>query len=124
MNNLDPFMEFFVAGVFLCGGFYKLYRLTRLQGKANALGIRRLPGSLGMPYGWVFAIGLFEIAAALVLLITPFGPWPPAALALLAVTGLTFLMIVLCVYRARRHQPVVLAFSLFFLAVFVIVGRM
>lgn len=124
MNNLDPFMEIFVADVFLCAGFYKLYRLIRLRHKASALGVRHLPGPLGMPYGWVFAIGLFEITAALALLATRFSPWPATVLAALAPTALAFLMIFTGIYRMRRHQPVVLAFSLFLLAVFVIVGRM
>ncbi len=117
-------MEFFVAGVFLCGGLYKLYRLFRVQLKAKALGIRHLPGPLGMPYGWVFGIGVFEIAAAMALLVTPFGPWPGASLAPLAATGLALLMIFVGLYRVRRRQPVVLAISLFCLAVFVVVGRM
>jgi hypothetical protein len=123
MNNLDRFMEFFVAGVFFCGGLNKLYRLVRLRRKANALGVRHLPGALGMPYGWVIAIGLFEIAAALAL-VTPLGPWQPAALARLAAMGLALLMIFLAAYRVRRRQPSHLAFSLFFLAIFVIIGRL
>ena len=121
MNNLDRMMEFVLASVFLFGGIYKMYRLVRLQRKANAIGVRRLPGPFGMPYGWVVAVGLFEIVAALALVI-PFGHLPQTVVAQLAAISLAALMIVLSVYRMRHRQPIVLASTMFFLAMFVIIG--
>lgn len=80
----------------------------------------RLP--FGLPYAAIVAVGVFEIAAALALLI-PFGPWPQAALVRLAALSLALLMIAASIYHVRRHEPAAPTAVLFLLTLFVLVGR-
>ena len=100
MTNLDRAMEFVLAGVFLWIGFAQIMSFRR-RPKALGASNRHLP--LGLPYGVVVAIGIFEIIAALAL-VTPFGPIPPARLALIAATGLALLTLSAAVLNMRRQR--------------------
>jgi hypothetical protein len=119
MNNLDRFMEFLAAGVFLCVGLRNIWSYRR---RPKPLGASNMRLPFGLPYGTIVAVGVFEIAAALVLLI-PFGPWPQAVLVRMAALSLAFLMIAAGIYRVRRHEPAAPTAVLFLLTLFVIVGR-
>lgn len=119
MNSLDRFMEYLVAGVFLCVGIAKILSYRR---RPKALGAQpaRLP--FGLPYGWLVAVGLFEVVAALAL-ITPFNLMPQVTLAQLAAAGLVLLTIAAALYHMRRRESAIPNVVLLLLILFVIVGR-
>lgn len=119
MNSLDRFMEYFVAGVFLCVGAAKILRYKRRPRPLGAL-----PASLplGLPYGCILAVGLFQIAAALAL-VMPFGLLPQLTLAQVAASGLAGLTLAAAIYHIRRQETAVPNLTLFLLIMFVIVGR-
>jgi hypothetical protein len=119
MTNLDRFMEFLVAGVFLCIGFRKILSYRR---RPKPLGARHRNLPLGLPYGVMVAIGLFEVLLALAL-IAPIGQFPLASLPLVAASGLAFLTMAAGIYHLRRHETAVPSLALFLLALFVIVGH-
>jgi len=108
-----------VAGVFVCVGLAKILRYKR---SPKALGAQpaRLP--FGLPYGCIVAVGLFEIAAA-VALVMPAGFLPQAALTQVAVAGLALLTVTAAVYHARRRETMVPNVMLFLLVLFVVVVR-
>jgi hypothetical protein len=117
MNNLDRFMEYLVAGVFLCVGFARFVSYKR---KPKALGAQSAGLPFGLPYGVLLAVGAFQIVAALVL-ITPLSfvsmiaPWAAAGLVFVALAG--------ALYHMRRHESAVPNLTLFLLVMFVVVGR-
>jgi hypothetical protein len=80
----------------------------------------RLP--LGLPYGAIIVVGLFEIALASALL-APFGPWPQATLVRLAAAGLALLSVAAGIYHVRRQESAAPAVALFLLTMFVFIGR-
>jgi hypothetical protein len=112
-------MEFLVAGVFLCIGVAKVMSYRR---RPRALGARNRRLPLGLPYAVIVVLGLFEIVAALAL-VMPFGPIPPATLVLLAAVGLALMTLAASIYHARRRESAAPSVALFLLALFVIVGR-
>jgi hypothetical protein len=118
MNSLDRFMEFLVAGVFLCVGLAQILSYRR---RPRALGARHARHIFALPYWAIVAVGLFEIGAALAL-VAPFGPLPPATLSLMAASGLAILTLGAAVYRVRRQETAVPSTALFLLALFVIVS--
>jgi hypothetical protein len=120
MNSLDRLMEFLVAGVFLLIGLRKILSFRR---RPRTLGARHRRLPLGLPYGVIVAIGLFEIVAALAI-VTPFGPWPQATLVRFAAAGLAVLTLSACFYHARRRESAAPTVALFLLTIFVLVGRM
>jgi uncharacterized membrane protein YphA (DoxX/SURF4 family) len=113
MNNLDRFMEFVVAAVFVLAGLNKIfsYRYPRESGEE---GVGELASEF--PYWCVALVGLFEMAAAL-LLITPFELTLFAAVALGLSTMITGL------YRISVQKPTAPTAVLFLLVLFVIRGR-
>jgi DoxX-like protein len=119
MNNLDRLMEYLVAGVFLCVGFRKIWSYRR---RPKALGASQRSLPFGLPHVTILAIGLFEIVAALALLVQ-FGPVPQATLVPLAAATLGLLMIAAGIYHVRRHETAAPTAVLFLLTLFVIVGR-
>jgi hypothetical protein len=119
MTNLDRMMEFLVAGVFLWIGLAKIMSFRR-RPKALGASNRRLP--LGLPYGIVVAVGIFEIAAA-VALVAPFGPIPQDRVALFAATGLALLTLAAAVINARRQRSAAPSMVLFLMALFIIVSH-
>jgi hypothetical protein len=119
MNTWDQFVEYFVAGVFVCVGVAKVSKYRRGP-KAVGAQPARLP--FGLPYGCIVGVGLFEIAAALIL-VMPAGFLPLAALAQVAVAGLALLTVTASVYHARRQETMVPNMMLFLLVLFVVVVR-
>jgi hypothetical protein len=119
MTNLDRFMEMLLAGIFLFIGIWQIVSYGR---RPKSLGARHRSLPLGLPYGFVVAVALAEIIAALGLVI-PFGPIPPEKLALVAATGLAGLTLIAAIYRMRRQQSAVPSTVLFLLALFVILGH-
>ena len=123
MTNLDRVMEFLLAAVFLWIGFAQILSYGR---RPRALGAdnRRLP--LGLPYGAVVAVGIFEIVAALALfapLAAPLGANPFASLALFAATALALFTLMAAIVSVRRHRSAAPSLALFLMALFVIVGH-
>jgi VIT1/CCC1 family predicted Fe2+/Mn2+ transporter len=119
MNNLDRFMEYLVAGVFLCVGIAKIWSYQR---RPKPLGAQRAGFPIALPYGLVIAAGLFEVVAALALL-TPYSFLPHVMVAPLAIAGLALLTGVGAVYHMRRHETAVPNVILFLLVMFVAVAR-
>jgi len=113
MNRLDIFMEFLVAGVFLCMGIKSVLTHPRRFKSLGAMSARQ---TLQVPDRWVLAIGLFEIAAAIALVM-------PVSFALPAALGLALLTLSISFVRARRHQFPAPSIVMFLLVLFVIVGR-
>jgi hypothetical protein len=119
MTNLDRFMELLLAGVFLWIGIRTILSFRR-RPKALGASNRRLP--LGLPYGVVVAIGIFEIVAALGL-VAPFGSAQPVSTALVAATGLALLTLMAAILNVRRQRSAAPSVALFLMALFVIVGH-
>jgi hypothetical protein len=119
MNSLDRFMEYLAAGVFLWIGVRNIYSYTR-RPKALGAGQTRLP--MGLPYGAIVAVGLFEVVAALAL-VAPIGFWPQATLVRLAAVGLAGLMVASSIHHVRRQESAAPTVALFLLTLFVLVGR-
>lgn len=120
MNILDRFMEFLVAGIFLYVGFGKILRYQR---RPKPLGASHAHLPFKLPYASAIAVGLFEIAAALVLLFTPYSTLQGASLVRLAAVLLALLTLGAGIYHVRRQEKVAQAVALFLLTVFVMVGR-
>jgi uncharacterized membrane protein YphA (DoxX/SURF4 family) len=118
MNSLDRIMEFVLAAVFLCVGLMKIFGYER---RVDANGSGKVTGLLGFPYGCTIAVGIFEILAAVALMM-PVTPISPAILAPLAVVGLALTSLAAWVCRARRQQPADPAVVMFLLTLFVMVG--
>jgi hypothetical protein len=113
MNNLDRFMEFVAAAVFVFAGLNKIFSY-RFQRESHEDGVGELAGEF--PYWCVAFLGLFEMTAAM-LLITPFELTLFAAVALGLSTMITGL------YRVCVEKTVVPSAVLFLLVLFVICGR-
>lgn len=119
MSGWDRFVEFFVAGVFLCVGLAKILSYKRSP-KAVGAQPARLP--FGLPYGSIAAVGVFEVLAALAL-VMPSSFLPQAALTQVAVAGLVLLTVTAGVYHARRRESTVPSVMQFLLVLFVVVVR-
>jgi len=119
MNSLDQFAEFFVAVVFLCAGFIRIFSFKR---KRTENPVAQAHGFAGLPYELQLIVALFEIAAALAL-VAPVDPVLHAQLVRLAAVGLALLTAAASVYRVRNQQSAAPTIALFFMALFVIVGR-
>jgi VIT1/CCC1 family predicted Fe2+/Mn2+ transporter len=119
MNSLDRFMEYLVAGVFLCVGLAKIWSYRR---RPKPLGAQRARLPFGLPHGLVVAVGLFEVLAALALL-TPYSFLPQAMIAPLAIAGLALLTWSAAFYHIRRHESAVPNLVLFLLVMFVALAR-
>jgi hypothetical protein len=117
MNRLDRFMEYLVAGVFLCVG---LARIMSYKRRPKPLGAQSASLPFGLPYEALVAVGVFQIAAALVL-VTPLSFMP--AIAPWAAAGLVLVTLYGAIYHMRRHETAVPNVTLFLLMMFVVVGR-
>ncbi len=117
MNNLDRFLEYLVVAVFVCIGCARIVSYRR---RPKPLGAQSAGLPFGLPYGALAAVGVFQIAAALVL-VTPIAflpaiaPWAAAGLALVTLYG--------ALYHIRRHETAVPNVTLFLLVLLVAVGR-
>jgi uncharacterized membrane protein len=69
------------------------------------------------------AIGFAEILGAMGLLV-PLGAQEPYLIAQVSAGALALLLVAACIYHARRKEQTSPILALFFLALFVIVGRM
>src|ERR1700691_3454025 len=117
MNSLDRFMEYLVVGVFLCVGLAKIFSYKR---RPRSLGAQSAVLPFGLSYASLVAVGLFQIVAALVLVMplssmSAIAPWAAAGLVCVTLAGATFHM--------RRHESAVPNLTLFLLVMFVVVGR-
>jgi uncharacterized membrane protein YphA (DoxX/SURF4 family) len=119
MSSLDQFAEFFVAVVFLCAGIRKIFSY---KPKKPAEEARPAQGLYGLPYELLVAVALFEIAAALAL-VAPVDPEMHVQLVRLAAVGLALLTVAASIYRVRHKQSAAPTLALFFMTMFVIVGR-
>jgi uncharacterized membrane protein YphA (DoxX/SURF4 family) len=113
MNNLDRFMEFVVAAVFLLVGLSKIFSY-RYKSEATEAGASEL--AVEFPYWCAALVGLFEMAAAMAL-ITPFE------LTLFAAVALALSTVITGLYRASVQKTAVPSVVLFLLVLFVICGR-
>jgi DoxX-like family len=120
MHILDRFMEFLVAGIFLCIGIAKIFSYRR---QPKAPGVSGGHRSFGLPYPAAAAMGVFEIAAALILMFTPFGTLRGADLVQATAVLLALLTIGAGIYHLRRREALAPSIALFLLAVFVMIGR-
>jgi uncharacterized membrane protein YphA (DoxX/SURF4 family) len=120
MNNLDRFMEFLVAGIFLWAGLRRIFNYRR---RPRALGARHRQLPLGIPYAAIVAVGLFEIVAALAI-VTQYGPFSQVTVVRLAAVGLGVLTAVAAIYRVRLKESAAPTIALFLMVMFVLVGRM
>jgi uncharacterized membrane protein YphA (DoxX/SURF4 family) len=113
MNNLDRFMEFLVAVVFLLVGLSKIfsYRCHREPVRAGTSEIAK-----EFPYWCAALVGLFEMSAAMAM-ITPFE------LTLFAAVALALSTIITGLYRVSVQKPAAPTVVLFLLVLFVICGR-
>ncbi|MGO8933800.1 MAG: DoxX family protein [Terracidiphilus sp.] len=117
MNSLDRFMEYLVAGVFLCVG---LARIISYKRRPKPLGAQSAGLPFGLPYEALLAVGVFQIVAAVILVaplsfMAAFAPWAAAGLVLVTLYG--------AIYHMRRHETAVPNLALFLLVMFVVVGR-
>jgi hypothetical protein len=117
MSSWDRFVEYFVAGVFLCVGLAKILTYKRSPKALGAQSARR-----PLPNWCMVTAGLFEFAAGLALAM-PSGFLPQAMLTQVAIAGLALLTATACVYHARRHETMVPNMMLFLLVLFVAVAR-
>jgi hypothetical protein len=117
MNSLDRFMEYVVAVVFVCVGCARIMSYRR---RPKPLGAQSAGLPFGLPYGSLVAVGIFQIVAALVLVVPvsffpAFAPWAAAGLVFVTLTG--------ALYHMHRHESAVPNLTLFLLLMFVVVGR-
>jgi hypothetical protein len=117
MNSLDRFMEYLVAGVFLCVGLARIMSYNR---RPKPLGAQSAGLPFGLPYGFLIVVGVFQILAALAL-VTPLSFMP--AIAPWAAAGLVLVTLYGALYHMRRHETAVPNLTLFLLVMFVVVGR-
>src|SRR3954463_10916195 len=113
MNDLDRFMEFLVAAIFLLVGLSKIFRYKYPRG-SNEVETSKFEREF--PYWCVALLGMFEMAAATAL-VTPFE------LNLFAAVALAFSTFITVLYRASVQKPAAPTAVLFLLVLFVICGR-
>lgn len=119
MSSLDRFMEYVTAAVFLCVGLREILSYWR---RPKALGADQARLPFGLSHHAMLAIGLFEIVAALALLV-PFGPWPQATRVGLAAITLAILTVIGGIDHLRRRISVAPTAVLLLLTLFLLVGR-
>jgi hypothetical protein len=115
MNGLLWFAQISLALAFLYAGLRRVLSFGR---QPRALGAQAAAG----PIWRSVAFGLLEIVGALAVVL-PFDIWPPYILPRLAAAGLALLAIPASAYQARRQGPAAPIMALFFIALFVILGR-
>jgi uncharacterized membrane protein YphA (DoxX/SURF4 family) len=120
MNTFLWIAQMCLAGIFLYAGFMNLLAFQKQE-------IRPECGPsfqcIGVSASTACAIGFAEILGAIGVLI-PFGTLTPYLVAQVSAGALALLMVAACVHHARRNEQTAPIVALFFLAIFVIVGRM
>ena len=113
-------MEFVLAGVFLCSGLARIFGYKR---RLVLAGVGQVFAPLELPRGRVVAIGLFEIVAALALVI-PITSVSAAVRVPTAAACLALLAVAACIYRVRHDEECAPTVALFLLAAFVVFGHL
>jgi uncharacterized membrane protein YphA (DoxX/SURF4 family) len=120
MNTFLWMSQMCLAGIFLYAGAMNLLAFQKQ-------GLRPESGPsfqcIGVPAFAACAIGFAEILGAVGLLV-PLGSQEPYLVAQVSAGALALLMLAACVHHARRKEQTAPIVALFFLAIFVIVGRM
>jgi hypothetical protein len=119
MNYLMWTAQGILAVVFFIAGMSKLLAFGKVK---SFLGRKLKGGPIGISTGQGASIGLFEVAGAIGLLISP--PIVPNYMTvILAAAGLGLLTVCATIYHFRRKEPAAPDIALFLLAIFVIIGR-
>jgi uncharacterized membrane protein YphA (DoxX/SURF4 family) len=120
MNTILWIAQACLAGIFLYAGVMNLLAIQKSQ-------LRPAEGPsfqcIGVSAPTAGIIGFAEIVGAIGLLV-PLGTQEPYILAQMSAGALGLLMLAACVHHARRNEQTAPIVALFFLALFVIVGRM
>jgi uncharacterized membrane protein YphA (DoxX/SURF4 family) len=120
MNTFLWMAQMCLAGIFLYAGVMNLIAFQKHE-------LRPASGPsfqcIGVPALAACAIGFAEILGAVGLLV-PLGSQEPYIVAQVSAGALALLLVAACVYHARRNEQTAPIVAVFFLALFVIVGRM
>jgi hypothetical protein len=120
MNTFLWIAQMCLAGIFLYAGVKNLLALQKQQLKpAEGPSFQ----CIGVSATTACVIGFAEILGAVGLLV-PLGSQEPYLVAQVSAGALAVLMLAACVHHARRKEQTAPILALFFLALFVIVGRM
>jgi uncharacterized membrane protein len=122
MNGMDYLTwtaQWILAAVFFVTGMSKILAFGRVK---TLLGKKLKGGPIGVSAGQGASIAVLEIAGAVGVL-TPPSIVPNYMTVILAAAGLALLMVCAAIYHFRRKEPAAPDIALFFLAIFVIVGR-
>jgi len=120
MNTFLWIAQMCLAAIFLYAGIMNLLAFQRHE-------LRPASGPsfqcIGVSAAAACAIGLAEILGAIGLLV-PLASQEPYIVAQVSAGALALLLLAACVYHARRKEQTAPILAVFFLALFVIVGRM
>jgi hypothetical protein len=120
MNTFLWIAQVCLAGIFLYAGIMNLLAVQKQH-------LRPAEGPsfqcIGVSSATAGAIGFAEILGAIGLVV-PLGALDPYFVAQMSAGALALLLIAACVHHARRKEQTAPIIALFFLAIFVIVGRM
>jgi len=120
MNTFLWIAQMCLAGIFLYAGVMNLLAFQRHE-------LRPTSGPsfqcIGVPALVACAIGFGEILGAAGLLV-PLGTQEPYLVAQVSAGALGLLLLAACLYHALRKEQTAPIVALFFLALFVVVGRM
>jgi hypothetical protein len=117
MKDLDRFLEYLAAVVFVCVGLANIFGMKR---RPRSLGARSAVPANRFEKRLLTAVGLVQIAAALILIpphsfSSAVAPWAAAGLLLVTLAG--------AMYQLRHRESAVPNLALFLLTVLVVVGR-
>jgi uncharacterized membrane protein YphA (DoxX/SURF4 family) len=120
MNTILWIAQLGLAAIFLYAGIKNLLAFQKHE----------LSSAGGPSFQWIgvsaptaCAIGFAEILGAVGLLV-PLGAQEPFLIAQVSAGALAVLLLAACIYHARRKEHTSPIVALFFVAIFVIVGRM
>jgi uncharacterized membrane protein YphA (DoxX/SURF4 family) len=119
MNTVLWIVQFIMAGTFVFTGISKVFAYGQLK---KAVEDRSKGGTFGMSRALAAQVGLLELIGA-VGLVLPYDIWPPHIVLRTAAAGLALLMVIACVYHARRKEHATPSVVLLLMAVLVIIGR-
>jgi putative oxidoreductase len=120
MNTILWIAQMGLAAIFFYAGIKNLLAFQKHDLRAAAGPSFQC---IGVSAPTAFAIGFTEILGAIGLVI-PLGAQEPYLVAQLSAGVLAVLLLAACIYHARRKEHTSPIVGLFFLAIFVIVGRM
>jgi uncharacterized membrane protein YphA (DoxX/SURF4 family) len=120
MNTILWIAQMGLASIFLYAGVKNIFAFQKQELKSSSGPSFQF---IGVSAPAAFAIGFAEILGALGLVV-PIGAGEPYLLAQISAGALALLLLAACIYHARRKEHTSPIVGLFFLAIFVIVGRM